>query len=385
MKDEGSGSASQEATDPASAPRADAALTWALCIATLNRPDVLKLCVEYALAQSRPPSEIAVVDASERFDDSRAALAALTEPRGVALTYVAAPKKSSAVQRNHAASLTRADVVFFMDDDCFLYPDCAERVMRAFEADEAGLLAAVGINMVPDMPPQPGAAAALKAPERKQGHKTKMRAQSLVRSSALARWLQREILMMAPARMFVPYDSRTPHVSPARLAELGQPDLRHERFLGAGTSAVRRSVTQREPFDPHLLAYCPTEDLDASYRYARHGLTAVLRKAYLHHYEASGGRVKRRQVTLLGLLNSAYFTRRSMERPALQIPHYYSFLLRRILGEFLKDLGVGRLSFPQARGAVEALVRSVPIFLHPREGLGPWYETVQKQILKISG
>ncbi len=48
------------------------------------------------------------------------------------------------MQRNQAMELVRADIVFLIDDDSFMYDDCAAEILAVYEKDEAGAIAAVG-------------------------------------------------------------------------------------------------------------------------------------------------------------------------------------------------------------------------------------------------
>ncbi len=44
---------------------------WALVLSTYRRRDVLMLCLQAALAQTRPPAEIIIVDASADWEETR--------------------------------------------------------------------------------------------------------------------------------------------------------------------------------------------------------------------------------------------------------------------------------------------------------------------------
>ena len=45
---------------------------------------------------------------------------------------------------NLAIEASSADVLFMIDDDAYMYPGCAEKVMTVFEADAGKQIAAVG-------------------------------------------------------------------------------------------------------------------------------------------------------------------------------------------------------------------------------------------------
>jgi GT2 family glycosyltransferase len=381
-------------------------LDWALCVPTLDRIDVLEAAVRCALAQTRPPAEIAVVDASPHWCAHRERIAAITEGSGVRLHYEAAPAKSSAVQRNTALARVGADVVFFFDDDTLMHPGCAAALLEVYEGDAAGRIAAAAASHVVQVPAaawpdsgagssgeacgteEPPAGAAETAPgasvqvaRKGLWSRVRRRVRDARKRSRLVGWFMGEVMMMARNRLFVPYDAHRPRAAaPVDQGALG-PGVSIVRHLPGFSMTVRRTVAEAEPFNPWLLAYCPTEDLDASYRWGRSGLCVQVRTAQVHHYEAASGRVTRGEATLLGLLNSAFFTRLNSDAPWRHGAHYYVLTLRRVLGEFLKDLLNLRLTFPQARAALEALPRSVAVFRHPREGLGPWYHDLQQRIL----
>src|SRR5438105_545340 len=46
-------------------------LTWALVIATYQRPDMLLRCLRLAVQQTRPPRELVIIDASPNWKDVR--------------------------------------------------------------------------------------------------------------------------------------------------------------------------------------------------------------------------------------------------------------------------------------------------------------------------
>ena len=52
-------------------------LTWGLCVSTYDRVDELKKCILLAMAQTRRPVEVVVVDASPGGEQNRDAIAPL--------------------------------------------------------------------------------------------------------------------------------------------------------------------------------------------------------------------------------------------------------------------------------------------------------------------
>ncbi len=352
---------------------AEDALVWGLCIATLNRADVLHECVSAALKQTRPPAEVVIVDASADIGPGKARIETLCKTADVPLVYVAAPRPSLATQRNVAIGHATADILFLIDDDAFLHRDCAERVMAIYEDDPEARIAAVGPTeaartaVAPRTDPQP---------ERKTSAAARSRIDRLRGGIPLGRWIEREILLMSPDYFVPPYEPRATD-SQAN----GVPHTLRVRSMSGFRMTVRREIALRERFDDHLLAYCPGEDLDATTRFGRHGLVLLSEKARIEHAEVGAGRLKRRKVAELTVTNGAYLLRRNSTRPERDRATYYTFLLRRVLAEFLKDTLTGRFTYPQLRGTVRGAMRVPQIFSQPPSSLGLWYEDMQRAIL----
>ena len=121
-------------------------LTWALAIATYNRPEALRRSVLCAIEQTRRPSEIIIVDSSPSRPCSQEDTQALVLQSGVNVRvhYLHSPIAQQTIQRNLAIDASSADVLFMIDDDAYMYPGCAEKVMTVFEADAGKQIAAVG-------------------------------------------------------------------------------------------------------------------------------------------------------------------------------------------------------------------------------------------------
>ena len=93
---------------------------WGICIATLDRPDVLRRTIAHALSQTVPPAQIVIVDASDGWQASRDAIAAMLQSRpAIRLDYVHSEIRSSTTQRNTGIALCDTEVIFIIDDDSF--------------------------------------------------------------------------------------------------------------------------------------------------------------------------------------------------------------------------------------------------------------------------
>jgi GT2 family glycosyltransferase len=349
--------------------------TWSHCIPTLNRIDILEQAVRLSLLQTCPPKEIIIIDAGDKVDQNRARIeavfAAHDGPKPV-LDYLPSPAKSLTIQRNIAGQRATGDILFFFDDDTLMFPDCAEAILKAYAADDRQQIAAGMAANTPDLPE----AAKVSDADRKVTGVTK----ASLRDHPALRWVWDHIFMMRAASHFIAYD--TPRrLDPPATVTVGPQTLLRIPLLSGYSMTVRAEVARKEPFDASLLSYSPAEDLDASYRYSRHGLNVLIEAARVHHFEAASGRIKRRQAITLGLMNVAAFVAQKSAKPARDIPAYYLRYLRRLLAEFLKDGLSRRFTFPQFLGALSAFGPTLAIFRHGRTGFDDWYRTQQMRVL----
>ncbi|WP_323716029.1 glycosyltransferase family 2 protein [Paracoccus aminovorans] len=359
---------------PPDSPALIRAESWALCVATYNRGDMLAASVRHALQSTLPPTEIVIVDASDDWQQTRSGIeAVIAETRACSLHYEPARRKSASAQRNQAIALASADILFLIDDDAMLHPQTAGRIMDYYRADSQQRIVAISCCNTP-----------LQATTEAVGDlKQTNRAGALIsgRPPAVQRLIDgllRHALMIPADQRFVRYDSprRRWQGDTALPKGLGRVD-----FIVGFAMTVRRRVALSEPFDDGLVGSSIAEDLDASYRYGRHGVLAFAPDAPIHHLEAAAGRDRRRVNTALALLNIAYFVRRNSDRQSRDFARYGLWYLRMLLAELPKDLAGGRWSLPQVRGALLA-GRNLPALLRqPRAGLPEWYQDRQTRLM----
>ena len=352
--------------------------TWSLIVPTYNRRDVLLRVLPLAFGQSVPPVQVVIADSSDDWQETRAAVEALAAgwPQ-IRLDYLHATERSSATQRNLACRHAVGDIVVMIDDDSFLYPDYVERILEVYAADDSGRVVGVnGVN-VPAMP-DAGARASSGLARKDAGPRQVDGLRQRVMRWRLGRWISREILFQDMHSLFLKYEGpRHPKV-PAALAPL---DLAGMTFMSGHGLSVRREIALAEPLDTSLRYYAALEDLDASYRYGRHGILLRANRARLHHFEVAGGRIKRKTATLFQLLNMLVFIKRHADEPRAMLPAYRRMLWRRLLGETIKDGLSRRWDFPQARGVMLALRNWRQVWNTPTERLDDWYPGFQKRML----
>ena len=133
-------------------------LSWSIVVATYRREKILPMALNFAVRQTRPPNEIVVVDASENWEATRDLILSTiaVEHPEIRWVYAEAEYRSSTLQRNQGVLLATSEVLFLIDDDSMMYPDCAERIMEVYEADRDHKVMGVQSNFVDQLPPQSG-------------------------------------------------------------------------------------------------------------------------------------------------------------------------------------------------------------------------------------
>jgi GT2 family glycosyltransferase len=375
-----------DVASPAAANRtaqAPGVLTWGLCIATYNRADYLEQCIAHALAQTRPPAEIVIADASDDWQDNRDRIAALMADSGSVLRYDASSVRSSTIQRNAGIERARADVLFMIDDDSFMYPTCAEEIMRVYDADAAGEIVGVSASAkaAPPSLDAGGPAEAGQLRRKRSGRRRTDLISRRLRRSPLGKWFMNKVLFQNMGELFIRYDDRAESSVPAGLQHL---DVKTVEMMPGFAMTVRRDIALKEPFDPTLRYYAALEDLDATYRYGRHGTLLRAKAAALHHFEAASGRIPPRVVIVFQMLNLLVFILRNAADRDRHIASFRLMLYRRLVSEVLKDLASLRLSLPQARGVLFAMRHWREVAAMDRDRLEGCYPRFQQRILENS-
>jgi GT2 family glycosyltransferase len=359
-------------------PEARRTLTWSLVVCTYKRPEILCECVRDALRQTRPPLEVVIVDASPDWEANRAKMEAIVGETDVPLSYVEASQRSSSVQRNQAAKLAHGDILFMIDDDSLMYPDCAAALMRVYEADAAEEIVAVGAV---DSPPYRAISENGAVTRKDSGTIAFFSRMPKLAESRLGRFVFFKLLMMGHVNGFIPYDTVDfrPLKTPCRLKPLGVYAC-HD--IPGYALTVRRSVVLKEKFDTILRYYAAMEDADASHRFRRHGLLLRCRDAKLHHFTTAGGRLSRKTITTLQLFNLAVFLKRNASMQDLKKKQYMYLVYRKLYAEFFKDLLSRRFDFPQFRAVIYVIANVGAVFQKTPEELEAWYPEFQKRLVE---
>jgi glycosyltransferase involved in cell wall biosynthesis len=347
---------------------------WSLVVSTFKREKVLPRCVRCAIASSRRPTEVIIVDASPYWQTTRDAVLGEFEAANpdINFVYVGAHRASLTAQRNQGLDLATGDIAFMLDDDSLLFPDSAEQIMAVYDADVNKQVVALTPIFVPQVP---DAHLNLITPGHPtQGHVSgdESRANPLRKIMRKLLWSQLQLL---------PYDGQEGIKSiPEHLRKF---NLIPTRF-STGSATFRTNAVRAARFEEVLERYAAGEDWDISERIKQHGLIAFCPASHQCHLEAPGGRLAREVV----------FTLRYLNFMALHVLHstdvgrsrrlYRRFLWRRVLSELLADLTKFRWRIPRAQGTWRAL-RMLPfMFAKSKEEMRTWYPQFQRELIAES-
>jgi GT2 family glycosyltransferase len=343
--------------------------TWSLVIATYQREDVLRRCLKLAATQTRPPAEIIVVDSSTNWEATRSWTLGELAPEYPAIQwhYVEAVTRSSGAQRNQGARLASSDVLFLIDDDSLMYPDCAEKIMEVYDADVGRQIVGVNAVHVPEPPDEPNESADPEYGTTKN-------------YSAVARFTRR---LLNADDIFIPYEAEWPRLPiPEAVAKLKV--SRWTNAAGWGMT-FRREICLKEPFDEILAAYSAQEDSDMSYRATRRGAFVGHDEARLCHIGSRGGRLSILTVSTLKGLNSLVLHRLNTDDVERGRTLSRRLLWRRTVIALAKDVQKRRWGCPDARGWFRAARMVDRIFDQTPDELRAWYPRLQSSLLADPG
>lgn len=350
-------------------------LSWALVVATYQREQILPQCLQLAIAQTRPPAEVIVVDASDNWESTRdqvmTEIAAKTPQ--IRWHYVAAKHRGLPLQRNQGIDLATADILFLIDDDSLMYPDCAEQIMKIYEADPEGQVKGIQAALADALPSDVVVNDTTKPAGWQWG-------KSLPVTAKLVQFVWKHIFLMNNEVTCIPYAGDFPRYEvPRSMLDL---EAYPVRLFHGCRMTFRRETIAAERFEPLLLYYALNEDMDASYRVSLRGMLLEAAQAKLCHFQSNTGRLSRYIVTILASLNQAVFVQRySQDRPRDRA-RFYLLNARRVLAEFCKDGLSRRWTFPQMRGVLTSFRYAPYIFKLSDEELTAWYPQFQKTLVE---
>jgi GT2 family glycosyltransferase len=350
-------------------PSVSETLSWAVVIPTYQREAVLLRCLHFVAQQTFPPKEIIVVDASPTWQDTHAKIQqnlAKIYP-AIAWHHVQAQRLSSAAQRNQGIALASADILFLIDDDAFLYPDCAEEVMRVYARDTTHRVVGV-MPALTALLPEVDLVKTRTLPSFSQKIK--------VLKAKLRQWAKQWI---KDDDIFIPYDfSFYRYALPETLQGLAVHGI---PMMHGARMTYRRDILTQVRFEETLARYAVNEDNDVCYRASRLGLLLAALKAKICHIQAREGRVSRFTATVLWGLNLAVL-HRFHSADFMRFKRLFAKLLwRRLFTQTIKDLLDRRWTLPSTRGIWFILRHRQEIFIRTPEELKIWYPQFQQHLI----
>ena len=345
--------------------------SWALVICTYRRADVLLRCLRAAMQQTVPPIEVIVVDASPDWSQTRERVKReVAGETAVRWQYVPADVAGLPAQRNQGIALATAAVLFMIDDDSIMYPDCAREILEVYAADTEHRVAAVGAVPAPGAPPD-GAGLPPQADPTvwATGRPGKF-------TSRLRWWLS--LPFDRGERSFIPYAGHWPDQSvPPQCAHLG---VEPARTLNGYRMTFRREVIAKVGFTGMLAGSPPFEDIEATHRASLHGAVVNAPRARLCHLTWNSARLNRMAYSALWVTNGAALhvlygrDKHALERVWRRRTAVAMWL------HLLKDLAKRRWKLPEFRGIRRGRRMLDRIYARTPAELTRWYPRVQSVI-----
>ncbi|MGH7440300.1 MAG: glycosyltransferase family 2 protein [Polyangiaceae bacterium] len=340
-------------------------LRWSLAVPTLDREDVLVRSLRANILQSRPPAQVVVVDASAAWERTRDRVLAEVAPElpGAEWIYLGSKVRSLTHQRNLGLGRCTGDVVFFLDDDSFMYRSCAEEVMRVYEADEGEEIGGVCADLADRLE-----GAAETDGEHRKG------ISGLLVNVAHRQWLQE--------RLFIPYDGRFHERPVPGLGRLGGDVEPARLFHGCRMTFRASAVRAAGGFEEMLTGACYGEDIDVSYRVSRDKALVMARRAALRHEQVPVARPRRELNTALVVLNAIALYRIHGREPGATAgaARACAFLLRRAALELLRDCARARRGMPCTRGVMRAVKYAPTVLSLEGDALRKRYIDIQREL-----
>ncbi|MCH2163975.1 MAG: glycosyltransferase [Marinovum sp.] len=341
-------------------------LSWTLTICTFNRLHFLVETLAFAVVQTRPPAEIIIVDASDAWQEHRAAVQEQFAEhwKSINLVYAEAEVRSLTFQRNQAMRLATSDIVFSLDDDIYLFKDAADRVMRVYDADTKNELAMVAGQFT------------LEGPDGDlplEANTSLPEVTSL--KGRLRQWLDAQLTLDGH---FVPYGPPVDNSPlPAHIADAG---ASAGRLINGGRTTARRKWAVETGWSELLRYYATHEDSDFSYRMSRRGRLVHVMRAGFFHADGNESKASRYRVNTIRVRNL-------MALHAIHSDNKLRSALR-LTGSFGKfavlyaiiDPVQKRFSFPTLRAYLFGLAQ-IPVFLFwPFADFSAWYTKLQERM-----
>lgn len=284
-------------------------------IATRNRPKELVVTVRSLVEQSVLPGELCIVDSSEE-TPARAEIEKLCSKAALPLDYHHPAPKGLTVQRNVGIDRVGGDILFFIDDDVYLAPDCHEEILKEYDRWGPELGGVRATNPDPARPP--------------------MISILWRKLFGIGGWWPEASGRMRPGFW-------VEGISDSK-------GVRRVEYMTGWFMSFKREVFEHERFDEALSGYAHKEDVDMTYRVSRRYTLLQTPKARCKHFQTITSRLSSHKLMRMNLANQFYLHRKNMP----QTFKYRFALWWGLVGLFL--LNVGRATFKGDPGLVTGML-----------------------------
>lgn len=271
-------------------------LRYDVLMVTRNRFNAIRLSIPFILTQTRPPSRLIIVDASDDHDKILEEIERMSCGFPVELKILKS-KAGIPHQRNIGLPHIQAPIVMMPDDDSLWYLDFAEHVMQIYEKDTHGNIGGVGGNGVRCLPPGIGNDFA--------AHTYRMSVSERLKQSLdfIPENIEEHIFhdpfdLIGLARR---------NVKPAE-PWMQEEDAIHLSKMSGYRMSFRTNIIRPIGFDEVLGRYAMFEDFDACFGVSKHFLVVEAMKARMHHYKSPEPRTSGMEWGVLQVLNRVYIT-----------------------------------------------------------------------------
>ena len=318
-------------------------LEYSVVIATRNRPDALRLSIPRMLKQTRPPSQLIVVDSSDNHEATVEAVNEASEGSSISCVIIAS-EPGLTKQRNRGLDEVEHPITFFPDDDSIWFPEVAAKKMAVYEADSSRKVSAVCGREVMTPPKDFGVEKILYSMKSSDKLRQKV---------AFLRRLHEGKLAEDPARVLgksfiAEFKNQFP--------TLGSKDeIVPVEWMTGFRMSFRTEVIREVRFNEIFTNYSLFEDIDASFGTWSHGAVVAANSAHIYHHKSPERRDSGRQLGAQQLINKAYVVAKycSINHPARSaIVPFSVFKLLQYLSAISNQFGRERFL-----GALSALLK----------------------------
>lgn len=323
-------------------------------------------CLKYVLEQTRLPSEVVIVDASDDWEDTYNTVRDTYAEhwQAIKLVYEPAKVRSLTFQRNQALDLSQSDIIFSLDDDIYLFPDAAAIIMKAYEADVDEEIAMIGGHFASHSPSD------AEPPREAPGEANHGGVLQGIRPL-----LEQQLALH---KHFAPYDHPVRYDAvPASVRGL---EIHPDGLINGGRTTFRRRYGVEVRWSQLLRYYATHEDSDFSYRMSKHGRILVAPEAGFFHADGNDSRFSRFKVNTIRVRNLMALHRVWSDnklRSAWRLLQSFCFFMCLYL---VIDPVRKRFSLPIVRAYALGAI-SIPVFMfYPFEDFERWYLDLQEKM-----